>query len=407
MGYAYKGSSSSSVAKKYNRSNTGARRSNNNNRGNRNRGKSQYIDPKRFVKIATPVGEVQYTSKHTFSDFAMDEVLLKNIKSKGYEHPTPIQDQAIPVGLEGKDVVGVAGTGTGKTTAFAVPLINKLLNDRNASALIVAPTRELAQQIEKEVVALMAGSDLRSVLIIGGANMNGQIKQIRNNPRIVIGTPGRIKDHMQRGTLKLRRTNVVVLDEVDRMLDMGFLPDVREILSGLNTERQSFFFSATMDPKIMQLISTFTKDPVTIELQPSTTADNIHQDVINYKGTHQKIDKLHDILISDKVVKVIIFDETKRGVDKLHKELRTRGFSSDSIHGGKSLGQRKRALSRFKNSDVSILVATDVAARGIDVIDVSHVVNYSLPNMYDDYIHRIGRAGRAGQTGYALTFVEQ
>jgi superfamily II DNA/RNA helicase len=200
---------------------------------------------------------------------------------------------------------------------------------------------------------------------------------------------------------------MVVLDEVDRMLDMGFLPDVSEILGYLKKERQSFFFSATMDTRIRTLIDSFTKDPVTISLKASTTSENIHQDVVAYSGNVEKLDKLHDVLIKNDVTKVIVFDETQRGVERLSKELIERGFSADSIHGGKSQGQRQRALARFKKSEISILVATDVAARGIDVVDVSHVVNYSLPKAYDDYIHRIGRAGRAGQIGYALTFVEK
>lgn len=404
MGYSYRGSNSSSLTKKYARSGTGTRRAA--NRQRRQRGGGQYINPTRFIKIASQQIAETYNATNTFAEFEMHEQLRKNIERKGFTRPTPVQDQTIPAGLAGKDIIGIAGTGTGKTTAFALPVIHKLLNGQASTALIVAPTRELAQQIEKELWSLTEGTSIRSTLIIGGANMGAQIRNLQRRPRIIIGTPGRIKDHLQRGTMKLNQTNLVVLDEVDRMLDMGFLPDVRMILGLLPKERQSFFFSATLEPKIMGLVNSFTTDPHTVQLQPESTGENIHQNVVDYKGKEMKMSKLHDALIDDDVKKAIIFEETKHGVDRLHKELQARGFSSDSIHGGKSQGQRQRALARFKNNDVSILVATDVAARGIDVIDITHVINYSIPKVFDDYIHRIGRAGRAGRVGHALTFVE-
>lgn len=403
MGYSYKGSRSPSVARKYSRSGTGQRR---NSSSNNRRGAGQYIDPARFVQVATAAEVEAYVPMHTFNDFPLHETLKRNIIAKGYVTPSPIQDQAIPVALSGKDIVGIASTGTGKTAAFALPMLHRLLSEPESSALIIAPTRELAQQIEAECQSLAKGSNLFGVLIIGGASMSNQLRALQKKPRIIIGTPGRIKDHLKRGTLRLNRTNLIVLDEVDRMLDMGFLPDVREILSNLSTERQSFYFSATMDTRIRTLIETFANSPVTISLKASTSSENIHQDIISYTDTKQKMDKLHDVLIDDAVAKVIVFDETKYGVERLSKELVARGFKADSIHGGKSQGQRQRALARFKNNESKILVATDVAARGIDVVDITHVVNYSIPKAYDDYIHRIGRAGRAGKIGYALTFVE-
>ncbi len=406
MGYSYKSSRGSSVASKYARNKTGQRRQFSQNRG-RGKNMGQYIDPARFVQVATASEVEAYQAIHKFADFELHALLQKNLEKKGYVTPSPIQDQAIPVALSGQDVIGIASTGTGKTAAFALPMIHKLLTDNSTAALIIAPTRELAQQIEKECQDLAKGSNLTGVLLIGGSSMGFQLRGLQRRPRIVIGTPGRIKDHIKRGSLKLSHTNMIVLDEVDRMLDMGFLPDVREILSNLPTKRQSFFFSATMDTRIRTLIESFTNNPVTISLKASTTSENIHQDVVEHSGNTEKLDKLHDILIREDVTKVIVFDETQRGVEKLSKELITRGFKADSIHGGKSQGQRQRALSKFKNSEVNILVATDVAARGIDVIDITHVVNYSIPKMYDDYIHRIGRAGRAGQIGYALTFVEK
>ena len=381
------------------------------NRGNNKRRPSgggrhgQYIDPSRFVKAARPISDVVYQPTHLFDDFAIHEVLKANLKDKGYTTPTPIQDQTIPLALEGKDVIGIANTGTGKTAAFGLPLLSRMIADRKTRALIVAPTRELAQQIELELRSIAKGSGLSGAVLIGGSPMGPQLRDLRNNPPIVIGTPGRIKDHLERGTLKLNTFNMVVLDEVDRMLDMGFVDDVRAILGQLSDTRQSLYFSATLDTKVKNLIHTFSKDPAIVSIKTGETTDSVHQDVIRFGGTHEKMDLLHDILIRPDVNKVIVFDETQRSVEKLGQELHTRGFKVDAIHGGKSQGQRQRALARFKQNEVNILVATDVAARGIDVKDVTHVINYSQPQSYDDYVHRIGRAGRAGKIGYALTFV--
>jgi superfamily II DNA/RNA helicase len=343
---------------------------------------------------------------HQFNDFEIADLLKRNLAAKGFVDPSPIQDQTIALALEGRDIIGVANTGTGKTAAFAVPLINKLINDPQSSALIVAPTRELAQQIEVECRSIGKGSGLSGALLIGGTNMGGQTRDLKGHPRIVIGTPGRIKDHIERGNLKLSFYNCVVLDEVDRMLDMGFVNDVREILSQLGTPRQSFFFSATLDSRVNALIQTFAHDPVTITVKTSSTSENVHQDVVRYQSSTDKMDKLHEILKTDVAQKIIVFDETQRSVERLSNELASRGFAADAIHGGKSQGQRQRALDRFKKSEITILVATDVAARGIDVADITHVINYSQPQTYDDYVHRIGRTGRAGRTGYALTFVQ-
>lgn len=364
-----------------------------------------YIDPSRFVKAAKPVEEAVYTPQHNFADFPVNELLQRNLAQKNYVIPSPIQDKTIAVALEGRDVIGIASTGTGKTAAFAIPVLNKLINDKQASVLIVAPTRELALQIEQECRSLAKGSGLFGTVLIGGSNMSKQLHDLRSKPQVVIGTPGRIKDHLERRSLDLSKTSTIVLDEVDRMLDMGFVNDVTEILSNASPQRQSLFFSATMDPRVRTLLQNFTKDPVTVMVQPSATSDNIHQDVVHYRGTNDKIDKLHDLLNESAVSKVIIFNETKRDVERLSNELVARGFQADALHGGKSQGQRQRALNKFKKSEVTVLVATDVAARGLDVADVSHVVNYSLPREYEDYIHRIGRTGRAGQIGYAFTFI--
>lgn len=392
MSYKYSVYNSAKQSRRRSTAKTGGRR-------------GEYINPARFVAIAKPTQAVDYKSKHHFADFAINNTLLANLQAKGYEIPSPIQDQTIPLGLEGRDIIGIANTGTGKTAAFAVPVIEAVMSRQQAKALIVAPTRELAQQIEQECRSIGKGGNFTGALLIGGTGMGSQLRDLRNKPRIVIGTPGRIKDHVQRRTLNLEHFNIVVLDEVDRMLDMGFLPDVSMILKELATPRQSFFFSATMDPRVQGLIATFSNNPETVSVKSGESSDHVNQDVIRYAGNHEKMDKLHDILLSKEVAKVIVFDETQRSVERLSEELVARGFAADSIHGGKSQGQRKRALDGFKASKTTILVATDVAARGIDVADITHVINYSQPQSYQDYVHRIGRAGRAGRVGHALTFV--
>lgn len=392
----------------FNRSNTrrpsgqhfGGRRS-----GGKRGPKKDYIHPSRFVSAAKPAEVVVYEPTHTFSDFLVNDLIKRNLEAKGFVQPSPIQDQTIPVALTGCDVIGIANTGTGKTAAFAIPVIDALMQRPQSRALIIAPTRELAQQIEQECKAIGRGSGLYGALLIGGSPMGPQLRDLRTNPQAVIGTPGRIKDHIERGTLDLSTFDMVVLDEVDRMLDMGFINDVREILSSVAPERQSLFFSATMDGKVKDLINTFSNDPVTISVKQGETSDNVHQDIVAYETNEDRILQLHDLLLRGDTEKVIIFDDTQRSVERLSDELVERGFRADAIHGGKNQSQRQKALSRFKRNEITILVATDVAARGIDVADVTHVINYSTPQSYDDYVHRIGRAGRAGRTGYAFTFV--
>lgn len=368
--------------------------------------RGEYINPARFVATAKPPKIDEQTSQHRFEDFDINQQLKANLADKGFVTPSPIQDQAIPLALQGHDVIGLANTGTGKTAAFAVPVLQALMTRQQAKALIVAPTRELAQQIEQECRSIGKNGNFSGAVLIGGTGMGAQLRDLRRRPRLVIGTPGRIKDHIGQGTLKLATFDMIVLDEVDRMLDMGFVNDVTSILKQLAPKRQSFFFSATMDARVEGLIRTFANDPRTISVKSGDSSDHVNQGVIRYGGTHDKMDKLHDILIKEEVAKVIVFDETQRSVEKLSRELVSRGFSADSIHGGKSQGQRKRALQGFKASQTTILVATDVAARGIDVADITHVINYSQPNSYQDYVHRIGRAGRAGRVGHALTFVQ-
>lgn len=376
----------------------------NRNRGNRGRN-AQQIDPRRFVKNAKPVEITEYIAENDFIDFDINEILHKNLANRGYINPTQIQDKAIPVILQGHDVIGIANTGTGKTGAFMLPLLHKLMENPGQKALIIAPTRELALQIEQEGKAFAKDSGLFGATLIGGVPIGPQLKSLRNKPEVIIGTPGRIKDHVERGTLRLNEISTVVLDEVDRMLDMGFINDIRTILGGLPKERHSLFFSATMSRTIEDLIKTFTSSPRTIMARTSETSDNVDQSIIHYFEKSDKMDKLHDLLIGEKVAKVLIFSETKRSVERLSKELNIKGFKVDAMHGDKSQGQRQRALRKFKDDQIKILVATDVAARGIDVADISHVINFDTPQTYDDYTHRIGRTGRSGKTGYAVTFI--
>jgi ATP-dependent RNA helicase RhlE len=367
----------------------------------------QYIDPNKFIRGAVAVEQEEYIPQNRFEDFQVHKKIIGNLLAKGYETPTPIQDQTIKLVLEGKDVVGIANTGTGKTAAFAVPLIHDLVTNMDNRMLVLAPTRELAQQIVEEMLSFSKGLGFKIALIIGGVSINPQIKTLKQFPRIVVGTPGRIKDHIGQGTIDLSRFNRVVLDEVDRMLDMGFIRDITAILSKVNPKRQSLFFSATMEPEIEALISRFSHNAERVSTRTSVTADSVDQNVIWYRDKDDKIERLHELLIKGDRGKTIIFDDTKRLVERLGKELAARGFKVDRIHGDKSQAQRSRAIARLKSGEIDILVATDVAARGLDVSDVTHVVNFSQPNTYDDYVHRIGRTGRAGKTGQAYTFVQK
>lgn len=387
---------------KYNGNNVSAGRS------KKRKGGGEYIPSHRFIKAAQPAAEkVEYVAMHTFDDFAVDELIKTNIRNKGFTTPSPIQDQAIPVGLGEKDIVGIANTGTGKTVAFGVPVLHKLITMQNAKALIMAPTRELAQQINDEFAFLAKGSGVAYAVLIGGMPMGPQFKQLSANPKLVIGTPGRIKDHMERKSLDLSDFNIVVLDEVDRMLDMGFVQDMRFILATMPTRRQSYFFSATIDKQVNDLMQTFCNEPTIVSVKQGETSDNVEQDIVKFMTPDEKFSKLESLLADITPSKVLVFDETQRGVERLSKKLEGSGFAVDAIHGGKSQAQRTRALNRFKKDELSVLVATDVAARGIDVKDITHVINYNTPRTYDDYVHRIGRAGRAGRTGTALTFVQE
>ena len=365
------------------------------------------IDVSRYINKAVITEKVEvFVPEHKFADFEIDARLKKNIISKGYVDPTPIQDRSIPHLLRGEDVVGIANTGTGKTAAFLIPLVNKHIVDHDQRILIIVPTRELAQQIADELAGFSRGMPIYSAICVGGVGIFGQIKDLRRRPAFVIGTPGRLKDLLERGELNLDSFNSVVLDEADRMLDMGFVHDMREILSLLPEPRHTLFFSATLSPEIKRLVGEFLHAPVHISVKTQETASSIEQDVVRVPQGTNKFDVLCDMVKEPEFNKVLVFGRTKHGVERLAKQLGERGFRAESIHGNKTQNHRQRALDLFKRDHVRILVATDVAARGLDISDVSHVINYELPGSHEDYIHRIGRTGRAGKKGKALTFID-
>jgi superfamily II DNA/RNA helicase len=371
--------------------------------GGRSRGSR--IDISKFIKKAVHAEAEVYNAKNTFKDFAVNELLRTNLLSLGLQIPTPIQDESIPVGLEGKDVMGIANTGTGKTAAFLIPMIHKMITDKKVG-LVLAPTRELAIQIEKDFRNFTKGMNLWTLLVTGGSNMGRQIKGARMHYDIVIGTPGRVTDLMDKRYLDLSNVGMVVLDEADRMLDMGFRESITDILNTTPKERQTFFFSATMSSDIENLVHRYLNNPVKISVKKNETAHNVDQDVIKVFHGENKIEKLHDILIKPEFSKTIIFCKTKRGTEKLCDDLLDRGFKATPIHGDMSQYERNTSIRKFREGVVSILIATDVAARGLDIKEVSHVINYDTPDNYDDYVHRIGRTGRGGNKGFALTFVD-
>lgn len=365
------------------------------------------IDPSKFINKVVVTEEVEiFTPEHKFIDFQIDNRLKQNIVNKGYVNPTPIQDRTIPLILQNKDVVGIANTGTGKTAAFLIPLINKVLLNPREQVLVVVPTRELAQQIDEELRGFTKGMKIFSVCCVGGSPIGKQLRDLRYEHQFVIGTPGRLKDLIERRAINLAYFKSVVLDEADRMLDMGFINDMRYVMSLMSKERCTLFFSATLNADIERLIGEFLNNPVRVSVKTGDTSKNVEQDVVRVKQGENKIDVLHTILNQKELSKVLIFGRTKHGVEKLSKILVDRGFKATSIHGDKNQSHRQRALASFKNNQTQILVATDVAARGLDIADVSHVINYDLPETYEDYVHRIGRTGRANKRGKALTFIE-
>jgi ATP-dependent RNA helicase RhlE len=365
------------------------------------------FDPSSFINT-NPVAynEEVYVPQHSFSDFEIDTRIKQTIAEMGITVPTPIQDQTIPGSLQGRDVVGLAETGTGKTAAFLIPLIQRTLENNNHQTLILAPTRELAIQINDELRKLGKGLHLYSVTCVGGININPQIRDLRRAHHFVIGTPGRVLDLIKRGSIKPEVFQAVVLDEADRMLDMGFIHDMRAILERTPKNRHTLFFSATMGGATKALVQDFLNNPIMISVKKSDVTDSIEQNVVPY-GHSNKFETLTDLVANVEFKRVIIFGSMKHSVEKLSKELVDHGIKAVSIHGNKSHPQRQRALNTFKSGNARVLVATDVAARGIHVDNVTHVINYDLPQSFDDYVHRIGRTGRGTERGKALTFIQQ
>lgn len=376
------------------------------NTGNSHKG--QFINPEKFInKAVKKEEEICYKAEHKFSDFKVCEELAQAVVRRGFNIPTPIQDQTILPIMQGKDVVGIANTGTGKTAAFLIPLINKVVANPKERVLILVPTHELAIQIQGEFRNLASRLKLRSACLVGGASMYRQISEVMSRPNFIIGTPGRTKDIVNRNLLRLNEFNSVVLDEADRMLDMGFIADIRFLLGWTPRSRQTLFFSATMSSDIEQIVKEFLKsDLVKVSVKTRDTSENIDQDVVRITSGNSKLFVLNNLLKQEDFKKVLVFGRTKHGVKRLSETLVQNGFKSDSIHGDKNHMARTRAISSFKEDRIQILVATDVAARGLDIANVSHVINYDLPATYDDYVHRIGRTGRGNMKGKALTFIE-
>ena len=384
-------------------------------RFNRNSGRGNFRGVKRIKAfdpsdlINTPKSEfpiMEHAIVNSFNDFKISKSLKRNIAEHGYKIPTPIQDQAIPVILEGRDVVGVANTGTGKTAAFLIPLIDMVIKDRNHKVLIVTPTRELADQIRQEFFKFSKGLQTYSALCIGGKNIKRQRDVLRQNPNFVIGTPGRLTDMIKNHHLNLSNFSSIVLDEADHMVDIGFIHDIKYFISLLPKKRLSLFFSATIDKKVREILNSFVKNPVTVSVKKREFVENIEQRVIKISNPSKKIETLSNLLKQEGFEKVLIFGRTKHGVQKLSNTLSKNRFRTGAIHGNKNQNQRTRILDDFKRNNLNILIATDVASRGLDIPNVSHVINYDLPESRDVYTHRIGRTGRVDKKGIAITFVE-
>lgn len=345
----------------------------------------------------------------TFENLNLLPQILTSLKAKGYTRPTPIQEKSIPHILEGKDICGSAQTGTGKTAAFALPMLQLLFNSKahqrkGIKALILAPTRELAQQISDSFRDYGKGLHLRHSVIYGGVSQHGQTNTLRTGVDIVIATPGRLLDLMNQGFVHLNTIEFFVLDEVDRMLDMGFINDIKKIIAKLPAKKQTLFFSATMPAEIKKLSDSLLKDPVIVQTAAVSTAAVTVKQYVYHVRTEDKKALLTHVLSKEVKPHVLVFTRTKRGADKLSKSLLADGIKAEAIHGNKSQNTRQKALDRFKNRTISMLIATDVASRGLDITEISHVINFDLPEEAETYIHRIGRTGRAGYEGIAISF---
>ena len=340
-----------------------------------------------------------------FNELPIDNKLKNSIKFADFKTPTPIQSKSIPISLMGKDILGTAQTGTGKTLAFTIPMINKLILDKNAMALIICPTRELASQVMQTVLKLNVREiGIGNALLIGGEGMQKQLKKLKKRARIIVGTPGRINDHLKRQSLNLSKVSYLVLDETDRMLDMGFTPQIELILKFIPKQHQTLLFSATLPNNILRISEKYLNNPERIAVGSlSTPIEKIKQET--FQITQDK--KYHELInqLVERNGSILVFVKTKHGADKIVKRLKYDGHSADAIHGNLRQSKRERVINNFRNGKSRILIATDVAARGLDIPLIQHVINYDLPQVPEDYIHRVGRTGRAGKEGSALTFL--
>lgn len=343
----------------------------------------------------------------TFNELKLTEPLLMALENIGYKNPTPIQEQSITPILNGSDIFGCAQTGTGKTAAFTLPILHHLhtqKSSRKPRALVLAPTRELAIQISDNVKSYSKYLKLSHAVIFGGVSQKNQERELNRGVDLIIATPGRLLDLMTQGIIRLDHIEYFVLDEADRMLDMGFIHDIKKIIAKLPLKKQTLFFSATASPEIMKLANTLLKNPVHISVSPVSSATSLVEQSIYYVAKENKRSLLKHVLNNSNIEHALVFTRTKRGADRVAKELNNSGITSEAIHGNKSQGARERALKGFKNHKVRVLVATDIASRGIDIDKLSHVINYEIPEQAETYVHRIGRTGRAGLSGIALSF---
>ena len=345
-----------------------------------------------------------------FADLGLSEPILKAVAGKGYRTPSPIQRQCIPAVLEGRDVMAAAQTGTGKTAGFTLPMLERLRHGPHARAgvvrsLVLTPTRELAAQVGESVVAYGRYLDLRADVVFGGVSINPQMQRLRRGADVLVATPGRLMDLHQQNALRLDRVEILVLDEADRMLDMGFIRDIRRILSLLPSHRQNLLFSATFSGEIRKLATGLLQNPVHLQATPENRAATTVEQLLHPCDMARKAELLSHLIRTNDWQQVLVFSRTKHGANKVAERLDAEGLSASAIHGNKSQGARTRALAGFKSGEVRVLVATDIAARGIDIHQLPHVVNLDLPNVPEDYVHRIGRTGRAGQNGHAISLV--
>jgi len=372
--------------------------------------KAKELNPNLLIQRAQQVVEVEAKIETRFDEMNIHPAILGNLRNMGFVNPTEIQIKTYDQLVEGQNLIGIANTGTGKTGAFLIPIIQRLLKQENERflSMVIVPTRELALQVYDEFKKLTQGMKFNAACFIGGTNIEKDLRVLKNPYDIVIATPGRLIDLKDRGGIKLIKFEVLILDEFDKMLDMGFVKDVRHIVDLMRHRKQTLLFSATKDPKQAQIIDEIVTDPLLVQVSSGQTSSaNVDQDIIRVGANEDKFNLLLGMLRKEEFSKVIIFSELKHGATRLARKLNSCGIKSDCIHGDKTQNYRVNALDKFKTGEIKVLVATDVAARGIDVNDISHVINYQLPKDYETYIHRVGRTGRAGKTGVALTFVDE